>query len=568
MKKTATSVSVPEAFASAFLRAQEYVDQYFLEREENPLQGLVRFSGERYILVRAASMSKEFFDMVTSLYGDRSSKEARSVAFGLLYDLAHAIGKADAKSFSSKMGVSEPIERLSAGPIHFAHTGWAFVEILPESHPTPDEDYRLVYDHPFSFEANAWLESGERTDFPVCIMNAGYSSGWCEESFGITLVAAEIECRAKGDDRCRFIMAPPATIERQIAQYGVHSHRQPARFGMVDVPEFFRRKRLEEELRKHQDHLEDLVRSRTDRLISINERLQEEIGERNQAERALRKSETMLRAIFDQTFQFIAVLKLDGTVLKVNRTALSFVKVTESEILGKPFWETPWWTHSEMEQRRLQQAVHDASQGRLVRFEIPYRTHRGWAMEMDFSMKPVRDETGETVLLIAEARDISDLKKAMVGLRKREKQLESQSRELEEANIALKVLLKQMEEKKNDEREHILSNVKQLVMPYLERLKRASPDRENRAIIRTLETNLKDITSPLVGKLSSSFLGLTPMEIRVANLVREGLMNKEIADLLGTSVNTVSSHRYKLRSKLGLKNGGTNLRSYLLSLEE
>jgi len=568
MKTTSMSASVPEAIASPFLKAQEYVERYFEKREENPQQGQVSFSGERYILVRAASMSKEFFDMVTSLYDDRGKEEARDVAFGLLFDIAHSIGKADARNFSSKMGVSKPIEKLSAGPIHFAHTGWAFVKILPESHPTPDENYCLIYDHPFSFEANAWLESGRKTDFHVCIMNAGYSSGWCEESFGIPLVAAEIECRAKGDDYCRFIMAPPTTIEKRIKEYGSNYLVKAADFGTVDVPEFFRRKRMEEELRRHRDHLEELVHRRTDKLSATNLQLQSEILERNQAEKALRKSETMLRAIFDQTFQFIAVLKLDGTVLKVNKTAMRFVGVNESEILRKPFWETPWWAHSEPGQKRLRKAVNEAAKGHLVRFETTHTAHDGKALNIDFSIKPVKDETGNMVLLIAEGRDMTDLKAAMEGLRSREAQLETQSRHLEEANIALKVLLKQMEEKKNDDRESILSNVKQLVNPYLQRLKVSKLDRNQRGLAETLEMNLRNITSPLVGRLSSRFLSLTPMEIRVANLVKEGLTNKEMAELLGTSANTVSSHRFKLRGKLGLKRKGVNLRSYLLSLAD
>jgi len=568
IRKPFMSADVPEAIMLPFLKAQEYVERYFRKREENPEKALVSFSGERYILVRAASMSKEFFDMVTSLYGDRGIDEAREVAFGLLFDIAHSIGKADAKSFAAKMGLTKPIERLSAGPIHFAHTGWAFVKILPESNPTPDENYCLIYDHPFSFEANAWLESGEKSDFAVCIMNAGYSSGWCEESFGIPLVAAEMECRAKGDEHCRFIMAPPSTIESQIARYYSHSPVKSTDFGAIDVPEFFQRKRMEEELKQHRAHLEELVRRRTDRLSATNITLEREISERKQAEDALRKSETMLRAIFDQTFQFIAVLRLDGKVLKVNKTAMNFVGVEEPEILGKYFWKTPWWIHSDEGQKRLKKAVHDASIGRFVRYETTHVAPDGTVMNIDFSIKPVRGEDGTIVLLIAEGRDISDFRKAMENLRMREAQLKTQSKNLEEANIALKVLLKQMEEKKNEEREYILSNVKQLVRPYLGRLKRRNLTGEEKTLVSTLEMNLEKITSPLVTRLSSAFLGLTPMEIRVANLVKEGLTNKEIADLLGTSTNTISSHRYKLRGKLGLKNKGINLRSFLLSLEE
>jgi DNA-binding CsgD family transcriptional regulator len=125
-----------------------------------------------------------------------------------------------------------------------------------------------------------------------------------------------------------------------------------------------------------------------------------------------------------------------------------------------------------------------------------------------------------------------------------------------------------MEEKKRGDQENVLSNLRQLVLPYIERLKRSGLGSEERAIVNTMESNLNNITSPLIQRLSSTALGLTPMEIRVAHLVREGLRNKEIAELLGVSLNTVSSHRHKIRSKLGLRNEGANLRSYLMSLEE
>ena len=115
----------------------------------------------------------------------RGRDEARGVASNLLFDVAHAIGKADARSLPpAGWAWRDPIEKLSAGPIHFSFSGWAFVDIFAESHPTPDEDYFLIYDHPYSFESDAWLSSGRRSAFPVCVMNAGYSSGWCEESFG------------------------------------------------------------------------------------------------------------------------------------------------------------------------------------------------------------------------------------------------------------------------------------------------------------------------------------------------------------------------------------------------
>ncbi len=207
------TVRVPEPLVPLFEAAQRNVGNYFERRRFDPTKGTIEVFDERYILVRAASMSVEFFDQIMRLYADKGEDEAAAVARTLLFDVAHAIGAADARNFHAKMALEDPIEKLSAGPIHFAHAGWAFVEVSPESHPSPTEDFYLLYDHPYSFESDSWIRAGKKADFPVCVMNAGYSSGWCERSFGVTLVASEILCKAKGDDCCRFIMAHSSQIE-------------------------------------------------------------------------------------------------------------------------------------------------------------------------------------------------------------------------------------------------------------------------------------------------------------------------------------------------------------------
>lgn len=284
-------VSVPEEFRPIFSRAQQYVEQYFSERVEDPRHSSILISGERYILVRAASMSVEFFDLVTSLYQDKGPEEARTVASNLLFDVAHAIGKTDAHSFHKKMGITDPIERLSVGPVHFSFSGWAFVEILPESHPSPDQNCFLIYNHPFSFESDAWRRHGRKADQPVCVMNAGYSSGWCEESFGIRMVAVEVECQAMGDAHCRFEMAPPEKIEAHLGRYWQSSHTQPkqarhagAGVSGNTVPEFFQRKRLEEELRRSHREMEQRVAERTAEVVSAYEQLKRDAQERQRAE--------------------------------------------------------------------------------------------------------------------------------------------------------------------------------------------------------------------------------------------------------------------------------------------
>jgi len=213
------SVKTPKNIEPIFTKAEKYVKGFFGKEKKIPNKGEIVINGERYILVRAKSMSVDFLDFIKKQYPGMNENEAFDAASTLLFDMAHSIGKSDAKNFHKAMKVKDPISKLSSGPVHFAYTGWAFVDISPESKPTPDKNYYLLYDHPQSFEADSWISNKKKSKKPVCFMNSGYSSGWCEESFGIKLIAKEILCRAKGDKYCRFIMAPPDKIDGYITEY-------------------------------------------------------------------------------------------------------------------------------------------------------------------------------------------------------------------------------------------------------------------------------------------------------------------------------------------------------------
>jgi len=162
--------------------------------------------------------------------------------------------------------------------------------------------------------------------------------------------------------------------------------------------------------------------------------------------------------------------------------------------------------------------------------------------------------------------DITEQKQTENALKKREEELETKSSNLEEANIALKVLLKRREEDKTELEEKILLNIKELVIPYLEKLKKNILDEKQKIYVSILESNLNDITSSFSHRLSSKFLNFTPTEIQVANLLQQGKTSKEIAELTNSSPKAVSFHRENIRRKLGLRNKKINLKSYLLSL--
>ena len=151
----------------------------------------------------------------------------------------------------------------------------------------------------------------------------------------------------------------------------------------------------------------------------------EERRKRREAEDSLRQSEKKYelerkyRAILDQTFEFIGLLTPDGTLVEANRAALAIAGVKESDVLGKPFWETPWWTHSREMQDRLRDAIKAAANGEFVRFEAthPAAYDDGNIHYVDFSLKPVRNEAGEIAFLIPEGRDVTEQKKMEENLR-------------------------------------------------------------------------------------------------------------------------------------------------------
>lgn len=382
------SARVPESFQQAFYAAQEHVLRYFAERRDEPARGSITVSGDRYILVRAASLSTEFFDLVTSLHHNLDDREAWRVGTSFLFDLAHTLGKSDARHFHRRMGVSDPVEKLSAGPVHFAHTGWAFVNILPESHVSADESFCLIYDHHQSFEADSWLQAGRHPPLPACTLNAGYSSGWCEESFGVTLVAVELTCRAMGADRCRFIMAPPDRIEGLIER---HRAGEPPEHPSVsvDIPAFFERERLRVQLRRERD---------------------------------------FSNAVLDTAGALVLVLDRAGRIVRFNRACEAASGYSSEEATGRILWEL---VQSGPEAQSARETFAEMVEGHVPRSsESCWETKQGDHRWIAWSHRALPDENGRAEHIVSAGLDITER-------RRLEQELAGKVRRLSEVNAEL-----------------------------------------------------------------------------------------------------------------------------------
>jgi DNA-binding CsgD family transcriptional regulator len=185
-----------------------------------------------------------------------------------------------------------------------------------------------------------------------------------------------------------------------------------------------------------------------------------------------------------------------------------------------------------------------------------------------YYMRTIRMAGPGPIRVVVSHEEITALKLTEEALKKSQEELFEQKQSLEEANIALKVLLKQREEDKLELEKKVVTNVKNLVLPYVEKLKNSRMKPRDKTLVEIIETHLNDVISPLLQRFDNAKILLTPQEMQVASMVKDGKTSKEIADVLNVSETTVNFHRKNLRVKFGLRNKQANLRSYLLSISQ
>jgi PAS domain S-box-containing protein len=157
-----------------------------------------------------------------------------------------------------------------------------------------------------------------------------------------------------------------------------------------------------------------------------------DVTERKRADEKLRESQRRLRAIYDGTYEFIGLLAPDGTLLEANRASLEFARSTREDLLGRKFWETPWFSHTPDAAEVAREGVRKAATGEFIRYESLINGPEGETAWFDISFYPIRNERGDVVLIVPEGRDITDLKAAEENLRRSNEELTRVNRDLEE----------------------------------------------------------------------------------------------------------------------------------------
>jgi DNA-binding CsgD family transcriptional regulator len=282
-------------------------------------------------------------------------------------------------------------------------------------------------------------------------------------------------------------------------------------------------------------------------------------------------SAALAQSVLDSLSAHITILDADGIILETNRAWREFAiangmpegytAIGENYLAVCEAAIDEDGGHAE----KVGTGIRAVIRGKVREFSYDYPCHAPSGSRW-YYMRAIRMAGEGPLRIVVSHENITALKLAEEKVRRNEAVLKSQKEELEEANIALKVLLRQRENDKGELEQKVLFNIKELVLPYLEKLTRAPLRQREKTLVEIIDTHVRDIVSPLLQQLNNANILLTPQEMQVATLVKDGRISKEIAEILNISEATVSFHRKNLRKKFGLNHTRTNLRSYLLSL--
>jgi len=285
--------------------------------------------------------------------------------------------------------------------------------------------------------------------------------------------------------------------------------------------------------------------------------LEEEITQRKLTEKALQESEEHFRKLAEGSFEAI-VLHEKGVILEANNQYYEMFGYNPDELAGKDAISLTATPES------VENIKKQISLGNFGPYEVAGVKKDGTKFPMGVRIK-LTSYNGHKVRM-AVIRDLTEQKQAEEVLKERTRELEMKTENLEEINIAMRVLLKKRQEDKTEIEDNVLTNVKELITPFFKKIKKTKLDDQQKTFFSIIESNLNEIISPFTRKMSLKYLNLTPTEIRIANLIRHGTPSKEIAELLNLSPRTVETHRKNIRRKIGLEGKRANLRSHLLSL--
>jgi PAS domain S-box-containing protein len=307
-----------------------------------------------------------------------------------------------------------------------------------------------------------------------------------------------------------------------------------------------------------------------------------DITERVQAKEVLQESEEKFRLMFNQMVSASALFEVifnkrgrpvDYRYIEVNPAFEHNTGKKKDQVIGKTLLEV----FPDTERYWLQSFEKVALNSNPIEIE---NYHKG--LNKYFHVSGFMPKDGQVAVTFVDKTDRMRIEKALqeahddlekrvkartLELQEVNKQLKMKATSLSETNTALKVLLQQREADKIELEEKVLLNAKLLISPYLEKLKnRRILGAKEKGYLDIVESNLNEIISPFVRSISAKFFKLSPTEMQVINLIRQGRTTKEIAETMNVATSTIDFHRNRIRKKIGIKNKPINLSTYLSSL--
>ena len=332
------------------------------------------------------------------------------------------------------------------------------------------------------------------------------------------------------------------------------------------------RTRAEESLQKAHDELEIGVRERTAELMHVNKVLQREISERKRAEAVLKESEEKYNQFFKTSRDCVFITSKDGRLVDLNDAAVElFGYSSRDELLQK---KMPYVYANKEERAKHARVI--AECGYVKEYPIYWRKGDGSIRHVLITAVARYDASGGTIGFQGTIRDVTEQRRVEKELRKyredlesmvaeRTSELEDKTRNLQEVNTTLNVLLQKREEDRKILEENLVANISSLVLPYIGSIRRNNLDAQQQFCLEAIESNLSSIVSPLLKNIQQ--FDLTPREIQIVSLIKDGKTTKEIAKALGIGEGSIDTHRKNIRKKMGL-NRSCNLQSHLRFLEK
>jgi PAS domain S-box-containing protein len=248
----------------------------------------------------------------------------------------------------------------------------------------------------------------------------------------------------------------------------------------------------------------------------------------------------------------------EGRFINVNHRCVEFFGYTREEMIGRTSDELKLW----VDNNHRTKAIHELlKSGDVGNWQGKFRLKSGKIKDIIFSMERIHFMGKESVLLFM-YEDVSTLKKAGASLRESLGILAKQKTIMEKNNVVLGEVIAHIEVEKDKIKEDIMANI-ELLMPLFGKIKIKG---DSQHFLDLIKKGLENVVSSFGRSITEGSLKLTSREVEICNMIKGGIVTKDIARALYITSQTIEKHRKNIRKKMGISNTSVNLTTFLRSI--